>query len=357
LAAIYYFATNLLDGLHGDINPDQREQLTRTVGNVRQLTDMVSDLLDITRVETHKIVLEPQRADTARLIAEALSTCCTNAATKNIDLRSKPSAGLPFAWADPVRVRQILINLIDNGIKFTPDNGIVTVETRLFAENSDFLCLSVTDTGCGISAENRDLVFRRLAQVKNNVETSRAGLGLGLFISSELVLMHGGQIWLDSQVGHGTTFFFTIPVFSLTRLCAHFLRMEHLETGSVTLIAMDVVAVGGVLDENVISEMRRIVERCIRNGRDVCLPSMTDPEQRGMETFFVLACVDARAAEAIANRIGNELQNFDEASKLKQTLFSTTLLVAPGESNEQQIGGVAIWIERLVKAHLADKET
>ena len=325
LTAIYFFTTNVLDGLLGDLTPEQREHLAFALDNVKQLKDMVSDLLDITRVETHKLTVEPQHASPAKLIAEALSTCRTNAAAKNISLRSDVAPGLPFVWADPARVRQILINLIDNGIKFTPEGGTITVESRPFAEDDGFLCLSVSDTGCGISPENREIIFDRLAQVKSSAEASRSGLGLGLFISRELVSRHGGRIWVESQLGHGSTFYFTLPVFSLAKLCAHVFTASNLEAGSVTLIAVDVVAVEGAVQEDILPEIRKVLERCIHPGQDVLLPSMSDAES--VETFFIVACTDPSGFEVIASRIGRELQNFDNASRLKPVISSTTLLV------------------------------
>jgi PAS domain S-box-containing protein len=353
LTAIYFFTTNVLDGLLGDLTPEQREQLSLALENVKQLKDMVSDLLDITRVETHKLTVEPQHASSGKLIAEALSTCRTNAAAKNISLRSEVAPGLPFVWADPARVRQILINLIDNGIKFTPASGTITVESRHFTHDDGFLCLSVSDTGCGINPENRELVFDRLAQVKSSAEASRSGLGLGLFISRELVLRHGGRIWVESQLGQGSTFYFTLPVFSLAKLCAHVFTAANLEAGSVTLIAVDVVAVEGGVQADILLEIRRVLERCIHAFKDVLLPSMSDAEP--VVTFFIVACGPS-GFEVIASRIVRELQNFDNASKLKPVISSTTLLVAPGHPREEQIGEVTARIERLVQAHLAGKE-
>src|ERR1700736_3253080 len=163
LTALYFFMSNVLDGGLGDLTPEQGEHLTFALDNVNQLKDMVSDLLDITRVETHKLIVEFQQASPVKLIAEVLSTCRTNAAAKNISLRFQAAPDLPFVWADPVRVRQVLINLIDNGIKFTPEGGTLTVACRAFAEDDGFVCLSVSDTGCGISPENREIVFDRLA--------------------------------------------------------------------------------------------------------------------------------------------------------------------------------------------------
>jgi PAS domain S-box-containing protein len=353
LTAIYFFTTNVLDGLLGDVTPEQREHLASALDNVKQLKDMVSDLLDITRVETHKITVEPQHASPVKLVAEAFSTCRTNATVKNISLRSDVAPGLPFVWADPARVRQILTNLIDNGIKFTPESGTIAVESRLLAGDDGFLCLSVSDTGCGISPENREIVFDRLAQVKSGAETSRSGLGLGLFISKELVSRHGGRIWVESQLGHGSTFYFTLPVFSLAKLCAHVFTASNLQAGSVTLIAVDVAAVEGTVQEDILTELRKVLEGCINPDQDVLLPSMSDAESA--ETFFIVACTGFSGFEVIASRIGRELRTFDNDSKLKPVISSTTLLVEPGKPREEQIAEVTAQIERLVQAHLQGK--
>jgi PAS domain S-box-containing protein len=354
LTAIYFFVTNLFDGVLGDLTPQQHETLGLAIDNVKQLKDMVSDLLDITRVETHKLTVEPHYASPVKLIAEALSTCGTNAVLKHINLRSDIASSLPFIWADPARVRQILINLIDNGIKFTPEGGTVTVASRPFPENHGFLCLSVSDTGYGIRQEDREIVFDRLTQLKSGAETSRGGLGLGLFISKELVSRHGGRIWVESRVGHGSTFYFTLPVFSLAKLCAPVLTTANLEPGCVTLIAVDVVAVAGADQTELLPEMRKVLERCIHPAQDVLLPAMSDSEP--VNSFFIVACTDSNGFSVIASRISKELKDFDRTSRLRPAISSTTLLVAPGQSRKEQIDEVTARIERLIQAHLLNKE-
>ena len=179
LTAIYFFTTNVLDGLLGKLTPDQHEHLALALDNVNQLKEMVKDLLEITRVDTHKLVIEPQHANPSKLVADVLNTCMTNASSKNISLKSDVALGLPFVWADPVRVRQILTNLIENGIKFTPEGGTVAISVQLLAEDGDCLRLSVSDTGCGISPENCTLVFDRLAQVRRQrrSKSKRSGPG------------------------------------------------------------------------------------------------------------------------------------------------------------------------------------
>jgi PAS domain S-box-containing protein len=350
LTAIYLFTTNVLDGLLGDLTPEQREHLTFALDNVKQLKSMVSDLLDVTRVETRRLTVEPQHVDLGKLIGEVFSTCRKNATVKNISLRSKVAPDLPFLWADPARVLQILINLIDNGIKFSPEGGTVTVESRPLAEDDGFLCVSVSDTGCGISAENREVIFERLAQVESSAEASRSGLGLGLFIARDLVSRHRGRIWVESQLGQGSTFYFTLPVFSLARLCAHVFTAPNLEGGAVTLIAVDVVADEAVHQLDILPEIRKILERCIHPGQDMLLPSMS--ETKPVETFFIVACTDVIGFEIISRRISRELRNFDNASRLKPVISSTTVPVASGPSREDQIVHITTRIEQLVQAHL-----
>jgi PAS domain S-box-containing protein len=354
LTAIYFFTTNVLDGVFGDLTRVQHEHLALALDNVTQLKDMVSDLLDITRVETHKLALAHQPTNLFQATSEVLSTCRTNAAAKNISLRADFRENLPLVWADRARVRQILTNLIDNGIKFTPDLGTISVKAELFGENHDFVCVSVSDTGCGISAENREIIFERLAQVKVSGEASRSGLGLGLFISRELVSGHGGRIWLESCPGQGSTFHFTLPVFSLAKYCSHIFSGRNLDAGSVTLIAVDVVEVRGGVQADILQEIRQILERCIHLGQDVLLPATGDDGP--IVTFFIVACTDRKGSMLIANRILGNLQDFDKASHLKPAISSTTIQVAHGQLREQQIHEIAARIESSVQEHLLANE-
>ena len=105
------------------------------------------------------------------------------------------------SWVNTDRILEILINLIDNAIKFTPMDGAVTVRASRMRSDPDFVCISVSDTGPGVTPESRHLIFERLYQSPHSVESSRKGLGLGLFIAKELVTLHGGRIWVASEPG------------------------------------------------------------------------------------------------------------------------------------------------------------
>jgi hypothetical protein len=224
------------------------------------------------------------------------------------------------------------------------------VGTRPLKKNDDFLCLFVSDTGCGISPENLEIVFDRLAQLENANQASRNGLGLGLFIARELVSLHGGRIWVESTPGKGCTFYFTLPLFSLAKLCADIFTDSNLSAGHVTLMAVDVCAIEGTVRAEIELEIRRVLSRSIHPAQDILLPAMNDAEP--VRTYFIVACTNANGSAVIASRIAMELRNFDGASKLKPVISFTTLLVARGSAPAVQRAEVAKRIGRLVQAHL-----
>jgi PAS domain S-box-containing protein len=354
LTAIYFFTTNLLEGVLGDLTEGQRQHLEATLENVKQLKNMVSDLLDVTRVKTLKLSVKPQCISVARLVNEALNTCRANAAAKNIGLHADLASSFPLAWADPIRVRQILINLIDNGIKFTPEKGSVTVQGQVFTEDDNFICLSVTDTGRGISPEYTKIVFDHLVQVEAQSETSRKGLGLGLYISRELVSQQGGRIWLESRLGHGSTFYFTLPAFSLAKLCAPLFTPTNLAAGCVTLLAVDIAKDDGAVPAELWPEVRKALAGCIVACRDALLPDMSETEAAG--TLFIVAFVEPGGGDIVMKCIRRRLQEFDHASQLRPTMTLTTLQdLANGEVLEKQIGNVITWIKQGIHTHMARK--
>ena len=155
LSAIYQFITILLDGLAGELRSEQRDYLEIVLRNVNQLRSMVSDLLDCTRATNGKLTVTPQPIEVTSIVLETLHTLRPSATQKGIDLwMDLPPTGLPMVTADPVRLRQVLANLVDNAIKYTPSSGTITVCHRDLDDESGMLCLAVTDTGCGIRPED-----------------------------------------------------------------------------------------------------------------------------------------------------------------------------------------------------------
>jgi signal transduction histidine kinase len=210
LAASFEFVTILLEGLGGELTERQRHYLEITLRNLQELRAMVDDLLESNRGQGG-IEVRPQPADAAQLVADALATFSAAAADRRVTLDGGAEDGLPQVLADSGRIAQVLGNLVGNALKFTPPGGSISVcAERLPGEQ--LVAVRVSDTGPGIPPGETGRIFERLYQVPGSHEASRRGLGLGLYICRELVLAHGGQIWVDSRLGEGSTFSFTLPV-------------------------------------------------------------------------------------------------------------------------------------------------
>jgi len=308
LAAIHQFITILLDGLAGHLTPEQREYLEIALRNTDQLRTMVADLLEVTRAQIGRLNINPQRVSLAELITETLETF-QMATDKVVSLSAKVPGDLPLAYADPDRVRQTLVNLINNAMQFTPENGKITVRAQVYSEDPNYLCVAVADTGCGIGHEEKEQIFKYLYQGGNNIEASRRGLGLGLYISKELVSRQGGRIWVESETGRGSTFYFTVPIFSLPRLLAPILTKGNLRTGSIAVITIELSPVEKRIltksDETALQEAWNVVHHCIPPSLAVLLPPM--PHAESGQVFFIVACVDQSDAEMLFMQIQDHL--------------------------------------------------
>jgi PAS domain S-box-containing protein len=212
LAAIHQFVSILLDGLAGELTPDQKEYLQIAFRNVGQLQAMIDDLLEVLKTDAGKLVVNPESISVAKIIDEQVQAVRAEAEGKQLTITIEVAPALPLVQADPHRLRQILTNLLGNAIKFTPAGGTVLVQASVFATDRSFVCVSIADTGIGIPIAEQEQVFGRLHQLPSDIASSRRGLGLGLYICRELVKRHGGQIWVESDAGHGSTFSFTLPV-------------------------------------------------------------------------------------------------------------------------------------------------
>ena len=159
---------------------------------------------------------------------------------KQIGIEMAIDQRVPLVYADPDRILEVLINLIDNAIKFTPLEGSVTVKATLHETDPDTVYVSVSDTGRGFSAEAKALIFERLYQDPNSIDSSRSGLGLGLFICRELIRLHQGSITVASEMGQGSTFTFNLPVYSLAKLLAPVITYQEQLRPSFVLVQVDV---------------------------------------------------------------------------------------------------------------------
>jgi two-component system, OmpR family, phosphate regulon sensor histidine kinase PhoR len=208
LAAMMAVVETLEDGALDD-PVEARAFLSRLHGEVDQLTELVRELLELSRIESGQAEIHPEPTDPATLLQAAAARLDALAQRNGVDLRSSFPANLPVTLADPPRINQVLANLLHNAIKFTPPGG--QIELRA-ADRGDELAISVADTGVGIPPDDLDRVFERF--FKSDRSRSSGGTGLGLAIAKHLVQAHGGRIWAESGGVRGTTFTFTLPLAS-----------------------------------------------------------------------------------------------------------------------------------------------
>lgn len=209
LNAIINFAHFLGDPEYGPIADQQRMFQSRILYNGEHLLGLINDLLDLSKIEAGKMDLVSEAVELAPLFHGVMSTAIGLTKEKGLALDLDMSEGLPPVWIDKTRVRQVLLNLLSNAAKFT-EQGTITL--RASASDNGFVRISVQDSGIGIAAEHQQRVFEEFQQVQGDLNRTHQGTGLGLPISKRLIELHGGQIWLESVLGTGSTFSFTIPI-------------------------------------------------------------------------------------------------------------------------------------------------
>ncbi len=214
LTAVREFIALVLDGIPEPlISAENKIFLEHALDGCDQMSAQVNDLVDATRLEMRKLELKLEAVRLERIVEFALASIREIAKAKRLELVTDIAPDLPAVAADPVRCTQILGNLLGNAAKFTDAGGAISVRVRLSARLPDRIEIAVADTGCGIAPEHQRQIFERLYQIpRAGDELLSSGLGLGLSIARELVELHGGELSVESRVGVGSTFRFSIPV-------------------------------------------------------------------------------------------------------------------------------------------------
>lgn len=210
LNSIIGFADVLLEGLDGELTDRMAEDVQLIRDSGQYLRELIGDILDMSKIEAGKMRLRYELIGIAGLVEEIMANARTLALSykkEHLALSADVASEVTSVYADRTRLKQVLYNLLSNAIKFTEEGGVKI----MMRYEGEWLVAGVQDTGIGIREENLGLIFEQFRQVDNSLTSTMAGTGLGLPISKSLILLHGGEIWVESQPGKGTTFWLKIP--------------------------------------------------------------------------------------------------------------------------------------------------
>lgn len=211
MTSIKGYSDLMLSGATGELNENQTNFLTTIRNNVNRMATLVSDLADISRIETGNLRLEPRSVPVWDVIDEVVTLTRTQVEQKKQTVSLNIPEGLPTAWCDRNRLAQVLTNLISNANKYTPEGGVVNVYA---AQVDGMIEIKVQDNGLGMTPEDQEKLFSKFFRSADDKVREAPGTGLGLSITKNLVEMQGGKIWFESEYRKGTTFYFTTPVAS-----------------------------------------------------------------------------------------------------------------------------------------------
>jgi len=211
LNTIIGFAKFMLNGGAGALTDMQRTDLSAIYSSGQHLLELVNDILDLSKIEAGKITLDKERLDFKELAVGIMSSAIALVGDRPVELKEEIAPHLPPLYADRQRIRQVILNLVSNAAKFTERGHVILRAKPIVDKGEAYIQCAVQDTGIGIRQEDIPTVFEAFRQVDSSSARRAQGTGLGLPISRRLVEMHGGRMWLESQLGVGSTFYFTLP--------------------------------------------------------------------------------------------------------------------------------------------------
>lgn len=220
LSAIKTYSHMLIDGYMGEITPPQRKSLRTIIGAANRMNELISTLLNITRIESGTIAVSMKRLQIDKVVEEVIKEMSLPASEKAITLSMRRVGAVPVSVkTDNLILKEVLTNLVSNAVKYTPEQGSVHVDVK---GRSRDVMISVRDSGWGIPKYSQDQVFSKFFRANNVVQRETTGTGLGLYLVKGLLDRLGGNIWFESEESKGTTFYLTLPK-----------RMKRVETSKL----------------------------------------------------------------------------------------------------------------------------
>jgi len=288
--------------------------------NARHLQSLVNDVLDLARIEAAQMTVLPEETEPVDLLQQAVDTMRGLVEGRGLTMKVDIAPELPLLWIDPVRIRQVLFNLLNNAVRFT-ESGIITVRGQ---RTGDEVCFSVEDTGLGIAPEDLSRIFVEFEQADGGTKRRHEGAGLGLAISKRFVDLHGGRMWVESTLGAGSTFSFALPILRDA--------LTHSAQGKLsTLTTSERSEPGGHADPVLLVVTRSLsaaslLSRYVHHCRTVVVPNLDEARGRACDVVPQVIVVD-RAAGGYGL---DEVSTLAEEWGLPDALVISTPL--PGEA-------------------------
>jgi sigma-B regulation protein RsbU (phosphoserine phosphatase) len=346
LTGIHQYVSLVLDGLAGPLSAEQADCLRTALKSVAQLQAMIHDLLEATRAESGKMRIEPRCIAIGEVVAQAIAMMKPAAEQHQITLAQVVDPEIPLVYADPDRILEVFIHLIDNGIKFTPAGGSIEVKATMLETDPSAVYISVTDTGKGISREALPRIFERLYQEGDALHGNRTGLGLGLYLAKEIVTMHGGRMWAVSETGSGSTFSFHLPVYSLARLLGPVITEKGELRPSFVLVraALKPKTVPPLGNwKEICQQALETMRSSVYADKDLVLPPMTSGGYS--EMLYVVASTDMEHAGIMLNRLERRMEQVPQLRKSGTVKLSAEALkdmsLSPEQTIEQKVMAIA----------------
>lgn len=346
LTVIKEFVSLLLKGQAGPLNEEQKEYLGVAHRNILRLSHLTEKLLDFSRIEAGKgLRLRLKPTMLRNIIEDAMMALSPQIEEKKIAVENRIDAEIPQVLVDRERMMEVFVNLIGNGLKFTPPGGKVTVDSKGLTEDRGWLKVVVTDTGIGIDPEDLPRIFERFYQGRRTQEGVVRGTGQGLFITKEIVEGHQGNIQVESKVGGGSSFVFTLPLYGIGAIFNLMIRpmLEEAERDSLPLSLIQVVFWNQQTKRELTfthearDELVSAIQNMVRSV-DTVFPSLD-------HKFYILTFNDKKLVKEIGKRVQGKLSHGNYLPKKTEIQWKTFSYPQEAPSKEDFLRGCRVFLK------------